>query len=866
VQPLPIDALVPEIVERLGEGPSLVLEAPPGAGKTTRVPPALLGDVGEVLVLEPRRLAARLAAVRVAEERGEKAGETVGYRVRFDEKVSARTRVTFVTEGILTRRLLGDPSLAGVSAVVLDEFHERHLQADVALALLQRLQKGPRPDLRVVVMSATLEAAPVAAFLGCPIVRSEGRRFDVAIEHAQTPDDRKLDLQVASAVRRLVAENLDGDVLVFLPGAAEIRHAEAACAKIAEAHDLFVVPLHGDLPPEKQDLAVRRADRRKVILATNVAESSVTIDGVVAVVDSGLVRAASHAPWSGLPVLAVGRASRASCTQRAGRAGRTRPGRCLRLFTKGDFDTRPEHDAPEILRLDLAQTVLELAASGHDIATLGWLDPPPDASVRAARELLVRLGALDGTRADTGAYPATELGRRMLAFPLHPRQARLLVEAEARGVGEDGAVLAALVAERDLRVATKTRFDGGRGGAGLDQPTQASDLVALLDLFREAEASRFSDSALRAIGLDRGVTFAVDRAQKQLARLLRRGGRRASGGQGPRSRDAIQAEEQDLAACVLAGYPDRVARRRRPGSRDLALAAGGTAELAESSVVRDAQFMVAVDAECRPGSGKVLVRLASGIDPLLLLELFASRIEEGTDVVWNAGAERVEVVTKMTYDGLTIDESRPPATAELDPPLEARVAEVLYREAAARGGVFAADGGVERLLSRARFAAGIDARVPAPTDEFIAAARAEACRGKRSLEELRGTSLVHAVRAHLGEAAWARIDALAPERVQLASGRVATIEYEAGKPPYLESYLQDFFGTKTQPRAGGVAIVLHLLAPNKRAVQVTTDLEGFWLRHYPAIKKELARKYPRHAWPDDPTIAIPMRPPRPRRS
>ena len=323
MQSLPIDPLLPEIIARLRQSPNIVLEAPPGAGKTTRVPPALLdakitGD-REVLVLEPRRLAARMAARRVAEERGERLGDTVGYQVRFEEVASAKTRLRFLTEGVLTRRLLTDPTLKNVGVVALDEFHERHLQADLALALLRRLQKTARPDLKLIVMSATLDAGPVARFLDeAPALRSEGKRFDVAIEHLARPDERPLAEQVAAAVNRLVAEGIDGDILVFLPGAAEIRRAQAACEAVADRQDLMVLPLHGDLSAEEQDRAVKPAAKRKVILSTNVAESSVTIDGVVAVIDSGLARVAGHSPWSGLPTLNVARVSKASATQRAG--------------------------------------------------------------------------------------------------------------------------------------------------------------------------------------------------------------------------------------------------------------------------------------------------------------------------------------------------------------------------------------------------------------------------------------------------------------------------------------------------------------------------------------------------------------------
>lgn len=812
--PLPIDEVLPEIARALASpSSSLVLEAPPGAGKTTRVPRALLdaGLEGDVLVLEPRRLAARLAARRVAEELGEEVGQRVGYTVRFEDVSSAKTRVRFVTEGVLTRRLVADPMLRGVSTVILDEVHERHLQGDVALALLRRLQ-AQRP-LRVVAMSATLDATPIASFLACPVLRSEGRRFDVAIEHLAAPDDRKLELQVASAVRAL--GEVDGHVLVFLPGAADIRRCLESVARVP---GFEVLPLHGDLSPAEQDRAVGRSSQRKVILSTNVAESSVTIDGVVAVIDSGLVRVARHAPWSGLPTTAIEKTSRASAIQRAGRAGRTRPGRALRLYTKADYDARPEHDTPEILRVDLAQTMLELRGAKD----LAWLDAPRPDAVAAADELLRRLGAFD----DRGL---TETGARMLEFPLHPRQARLLVEAERRGVAEEGAILAAIVGERDLRASARTRFGGPTAA---DIATDRSDLLALLDLFHEAEGSHFAAHALRAIGLDPGGAHAARRAAKQLRRLTR---------SAPRPANVDDA----LLACVLAGFPDRVARRRKPGVRDLALAQGGVAELAETSAVRDAPWMVAVDAEVQ--RGKTVVRLASAIEPEWLIDLFADRIQEVADLGFDEEKGVVTGGSKMTCDALAI------ATSGSVDAKDPAVSKLLFERAKARGArtFVTPDDALDRWLARVRFARTQDPSIEEPD---VLGTLASLCEGLRSFRELEAADLLGTLRARVGH--HARIDDLAPERITLASGRSARIEYEDGKPPWTESYLQDFFGTKTTPKAGRVPLVLHLLAPNRRAVQVTTDLAGFWERHYPAIRKELMRKYPRHAWPEETSTAV----------
>ncbi len=435
--PLPVDDVLPGVIEALRRRPVLVLAAPPGSGKTTRVPPAILDaglcGQGEVIVVQPRRLAARMAARRVAAERGEAPGGTVGWKVRFEEVGGSSTRLWYVTEGVLVRRLLADPTLAGVGAVVLDEFHERSLDADLALALLRRLRAGPRPDLLLVIMSATLDAEGLAATLDATAVRAEGRRFDVAVEYAARPDARPLEARVAESVERLVAAN-HGDILVFLPGAAEIRRAREACADLARRSGRLVLPLHGDLPPEEQDRAVLPGDRPKVILATNVAETSITVEGVTAVVDSGLARRLVHSPWSGMPSLRVQPVSKASAEQRAGRAGRVRPGCCVRLFTRSEYDGRPDADAPEIARADLADAVLLLHAAGIEPATgVPWLDPPPRAALEAAEGLLQRLGLAgsDGR--------VTDLGVQVARLPAHPRLGRLVAEAAARGRLPEGA-------------------------------------------------------------------------------------------------------------------------------------------------------------------------------------------------------------------------------------------------------------------------------------------------------------------------------------------------------------------------------------------------------------------------------------------
>jgi ATP-dependent helicase HrpB len=746
---LPIDSLLPTIVHAIREGPNLVIEAPPGAGKTTRVPPVLLPLIkGEILVLEPRRLAVRMAARHVATELVEKVGETVGYQVRFEDVGGPRTRLRFVTEGVLTRRLLSDPELRGVGAVVLDEFHERHLDGDLALALLRRLQRSARPELRLVVMSATLDAAPVAKFLdGCPVIRSQGKLYDLRIDH--TPHSAApLEKQVAGALEKLVHAKFDGDVLVFLPGAAEIRRTARAIEGLASRARLLVLPLHGDLSPAEQDRAVAPAAQRKIILSTNVAESSVTIEGVTAVIDSGLARVAADSPWTGLPSLDVRRISQASATQRAGRAGRTAPGRVIRLYSAEDFHRRPAADPPEITRRELSQTVLQLRAM--KISALDWLDAPPEAALAAANALLDRLGVT----------PA------MAELPLPPRLSKLVLEAASHGVPEKGCAVAAVLSA------------GERG---------SSDLLTLIESDWQPQTKRVYD---------------------QLRRLVP-------------GRDRKTGGDDALLQAVLAAFPDRVARHRRDG--ELLLSTGGSARLPECRH----EFLVAIDVEHRADRGLPLVRLAAPIQPEWLLDRAVERIT----LEWNRAAERVEQVTGLVYDALVVEETRAPAPATVE---SARL--LAEKALEADLGRFVDRDALAQLRARASFA-GIE----------IDAERAlsELCRGRTSFAELASAGLLAALRPpRLGETA--------PERLRLATGREVAVHYEAGKPPWIESRLQDFFGVAQTPRVNGIPVVVHLLAPNRRPVQVTTDLAGFWERLYPQVRRELSRRYPKHKWPEKP--------------
>lgn len=768
---LPIDNLLPEIRRSLSSAPNLVIEAAPGAGKTTRVPPLLLEIVfGEVLVLEPRRIAARLAARRVAAEMGEEAGQTVGYQVRFEDVSGPRTRLRFVTEGVLTRRLLTDPTLHGVDAVILDEFHERHIDSDLALALLLRLQKT-RPDLRIIVMSATLDAAPIAAFLNhCPLLQSEGRVFPLTIQSLPYSPD-PLEQQVRTAVERLIHEPDCGHILVFLPGQAEIARAQRACEATATRHGLLTLPLHGSLSPVEQDRAVSPSPSRKLILATNVAESSVTVEGVTTVIDSGLARFAAFSPWTGLPTLEVSRISKASASQRAGRAGRTAPGRVIRLYSEIDFAQRRDHDIPEILRSDLSQLCLSLRVLGiRRQEDLTWLDAPPDAAWQQAESLLERLGA-DGERA-----------REMARFPLAPRLSRFLLECVARGVAADGCSVAALLST------------GAR--------TRKNDLLAALD---EPFDARTQQTAV------------------QLKRLLR-------------SKPQQGHDDDALLLSILAAFPDRVAKRR--ANQQILMANGISAQVEGEQP--QYEYLVAMDAENRTDRQLPIVRLYARIEPDWLLDLFPDRVRDETVLEWNRAAERVDVFSRLTCDAIVIDESR-----NTSPDVEA-VASML----AAR----AIEAGVERFLEPDALAA-LNARVAFSglSQPDIEAELRTLCLGISSFTQLREEA------KHLLTLLEQKLDAqglrdLAPPTLKLAAGRQVKVHYEPGQPPWIASRLQDFFGMRETPRIGParIPVAVHLLAPNQRAVQITSDLAGFWERHYPQVRKELMRRYPRHQWPEKP--------------
>jgi ATP-dependent helicase HrpB len=833
---LPIDDVQPEVLAQLAERSALVLVAPTGAGKTTRVPPALL-DAGlagrkQVVVLEPRRLAARAAARRIAFERGVELGGEVGYQVRFERRASAATRLLVVTEGVLVRMLQDDPFLEDVGALVFDEIHERSLDTDLALAMARRVQREARPDLKLVAMSATLAPAALARFLGdAPVVASEGRRFEVETRWVEREDDEFLEKRVVRGVAE-VLDATDGDVLVFLPGVGEIRRAGEALAELARRRGLDVRELYGDLPPERQDAALSRGPRRRVVLATNVAQTSVTVEGVTAVVDSGLARVLRYDAGVGLDRLEVDWISRASADQRRGRAGRTAPGVCLRLWTQVRQRSLAAEDEPEIARVDLAGAILQLAAWGErDPASFGWYEAPPPAVLGRAVELLELLGALE-----RGAI--TPLGREMARLPAPPRIARLLLAGASEGHGARVALAAALLAERDP-------FRRGAPRRHVPAHSDVHERVLALEAF-EARGHAHSDAG----ELASAAAQAVLRARDQLARLIER-----------RDVEPRLDFERALERCVLRAWPDRLALRRGPGERRAVLTSGRGVRLAEESAVVDPDWLVCVDTDAgrRGERAEALVRVASGVRQE---DLPGERMRTQDELEFDARRERVVVLRRTRLDALLVREVE--VGVEPGPEVERVLAEAAARDPARA--LALDDEGVAGFLARARSLAlwRPELELPRFDEHDLARVLAPLCAGRVGFAELRQAAKSGALRDALTWEQRAALERDAPERLAVPSGSQVTLAYEPGRAPVLAVRLQELFGLRETPRVAGgrVRVLLHLLGPNFRPQQVTDDLASFWTNTYPLVRAELRRRYPRHAWPDDPLAAEPVRGPK----
>lgn len=834
ILPLPIDEALGEIVAAVAAHSAVIVEAPPGAGKTTRVAPAwmrqLEAGAGRVVLVEPRRIAARAAAARIAYELGVRLGDEVGYQVRFDRQMTKNTRLAVVTPGILLRELQGDGVLSEVSTVILDEFHERSLESDILLGMVRRVQESIRPDLRLIIMSATLNTASIAEYLGDPpVVRVPGRMYPVTIRHAKPGPRRKIVEAVCEQIP-IAAERDPGDMLVFLPGVGEILQTARQLAPLEKKLDWEFMPLYGDLSPQEQDRVLGPSPRRKIILATNVAETSLTIDGVRIVVDSGWARVQRVDAAVGLNVLALEPISQASAEQRAGRAGRTAPGVCWRLWDEVTHRSRPRYTDPEILRVDLSGAALQLMCWGEsDIALFPWLTKPSAAALAQAVLLLERLDAVREQR-------ATPLGQQLVTFPTHPRLARLLLAGHQLGVPSAAALAAALLSERDVfdRRAQPSR-SGTLPPTRVDHRSDCdvTERIRALQEFFNHGRTEFPLGTVRI-----GAARQVERAAAQLRDVLRSVAGRT---------DNEQPLERQLSQAMLAAMPDRVAKRREPHQPRGLMVGGRGVKLENSSTVRDAELFVCVDVDA--GGTEASVRQASGIEREWLSP---EQLREVDERFVHPTQGHVVTRRRVYWFDLLLEETPVPT------PLDEETARLLAKSAQQNWHkVFPTnDKSLNSLLGRARWlghALG-DPAWPDLSDAGLQSHLTEWCAGQRDLDAVQSLPWRQLVEQLLTGQQRSLLAREAPETYTLPSGRTVLLSYEADRPPVLAARIQDFFGLADTPRIaqGRVRLVLHLLAPNQRCQQITDDLASFWKNTYAEVRKQLRGRYPKHAWPEDP--------------
>jgi len=852
---LPVYELESKLVAALSEQGRVIVQAPTGSGKSTQIPQmllrhGLLGEKGEVVVLQPRRLAARMLARRVAEEAGTRLGEGVGYQIRLESRVSERTRIRFVTEGILLRQMSFDPRLPGVAAVIFDEFHERHLHGDISLARALQIQRTTRPDLRIVVMSATLETARLESYLApAATLVSQGRSFPVRVEYLPRAVDFEREPVWETAARECerIAGRTDGDLLVFMPGAYEISRTLQALDASRALRGFALLPLHGELPVEQQDRAVARCAERKIIVSTNVAETSLTIDGVTAVVDSGLARVARFDPHRGINTLLVEKISAASADQRAGRAGRTAPGVAVRLWTESEHARRPAQELPEVRRLDLAEVVLTLKAAGvDDVAAFPWLEAPEPRALERAEELLTDLGALESAGGGTDGAPVrggriTETGRRMLRFPVHPRYARMFLAAQERGCVRPVALMAALTQGRSFLL------------RGVDRRTEelreevlgeelASDFFLLMRAWRHADKERYDLEACRRLGIHAQAARQVGPLFAQFLEIAE--------GEGLDASDRPYRDD-DVRKCVLAGFSDHVARRLDAGTLRCELVHRRRGMLARESAVAKAPLLVAAEISeigGRGGEVTVLLSVATAIEESWLGELFPRDLIETKGVTYDEQARRVIARRERRFRDLVLEAK---AGGDDVPPDAA--ARLLAREVlAGRMRLEAWDEAVEQWITRVnRLAEWFpELEVTPITDADRATLVEQVCYGEAGYRGIKDKPVMPVLREWLTAEQFAVLDEYLPERLVMGNGRRSRLTYHKEGPPVLSARIQELYGIEGRFAVGHgrVPVKIEVLAPNQRPIQVTDDLSAFWRDMYPKVKAELSRRYPRHEW------------------
>jgi ATP-dependent helicase HrpB len=858
---LPIYEIEHELITRLRDQSRLILSAPTGSGKSTQVPQMLLKhgllEQGQVVVLQPRRLPARLLAARVAEELDVSLGREVGYQIRFENQTSAATNIRFVTEGILLRQMLADPQLKGVSVILFDEFHERHLYGDITLARALDLQETTRPDLRIVVMSATLNAELLVSYLsqwrngkgnGCSRLISEGRMYPVDIRYSTRPSyTNKTPIweQAVEAFEDFTNSGGEGDTLIFMPGGFEITQTIEALRRSPAARGHILLPLHGELPPREQDAAVAKHRQPKVVVATNVAETSLTIDGIRLVIDSGLARIPKYDPHRGINTLLIERISRASSDQRAGRAGRTAPGRCVRLWTEEEHAHRPLQELPEIKRLDLAEVILTLkAADVEDLSAFRWLEAPDKAALEHAEELLLDLGALEPTDKSEQTQPAhtriTTLGRRMLAFPMHPRYARLLLAAQDYGCVPEAALIAALTQGRDLllRNAERQVADAREDLLGTSAP---SDFLLLMRAWKQASQQDFRPEVCRKFGLHVATARQVGPLRDNFLRIAEREGLNTQ---------TKAAKDDVLQKCLLVAFSDRVGRRLDTTSRRCELVHGRRGELARESVVQNSPLIVAAEVSevgSQGGNISTILSMITAVQPEWLQELFPQDITSKLHVFFDSNTKRVVADELLQFRGLALEKRR------VEPPPTDEAARILASEVMAGRVQFDEwDESVEQWILRLKRLSEWcpEFELPVITEADRKDLIEQLCYGCFGYKDIRAVAVKSEVKGWLSPLQNSLLDKHAPERLEFANGRKPKVVYVADGPPYIEARIQELYDVPQTPKIamGRVPVSCHILAPSRRPVQVTQDLPRFWQEHYPRIKAELQRRYPRHEW------------------
>jgi len=841
---LPIYELESKLVASLRAQGRLIVQAPTGSGKSTQVPQmllhhGLLGERGEVVVLQPRRLAARMLAKRVAEEVGTRLGDIVGYQIRLDSRVSEATRIRFVTEGILLRQMSFDPTLRGISAIVFDEFHERHLYGDISLARAIQIQQTRRPDLKLVVMSATLDAALLKDYLApCEVLTSQGRTFPVRVDYLPKTVNFEHDPVWAVAARECerIAAQTSGDILVFMPGAFEIGRTVQEIQGSHALRGFACFPLHGELPPEAQDRAVARYETRKIIVSTNVAETSLTIDGVTAVVDSGLARVARYDPHRGINTLLIEKISVASSDQRAGRAGRTAPGVCLRLWTDREHAQRPLQELPEVKRLDLAEVVLTLKAAGiDDIYGFPWLEKPEPKALERAETLLEDLGALHGPQ-----KAITEVGRRMLRFPMHPRYARMFLAAQDYGCVRSVALMAALTQGRNflLRGVDRRTEEAREELFGAESE---SDFFLLMRAWRYADKANYHMDACRRLGIHVQAVRQVGPLFEQFLEIA-----------AAEKLDVTEKRIDGVAVrkCVLLGFSDHLARRLDKGTLRCELVHARKGVLARESVIQHSPLFVAAEITEIESRGEVntILNLNTAVEEVWLKELFPEDFQDAGGVVYDETQRRVLARRERRFRDLVLESKQ---TA--DEPPEGQAAALLAREVlAGRIELTEWNESVEHWITRVNCLAKWwpELEVNPITDADRATLIEQICYGSYGARELKDKPVMPVLRDWLLPEQLAVLDEYLPERIEMANGRKARVRYEKEGPPVLSARIQELYGVSSKFTLGHgrVPVKIEVLAPNQRPIQVTDDLSNFWRDQYPKIKTELSRRYPRHEW------------------